>query len=1191
MMNYVPTWIPVDRLRTTLENTTQLYRQRQSDNILRQHFKTRFPAANVARTHETVASDTVWWPDGPPAIDDGITGHGGAIGFQLFAGHKTKHVFIMPVRSDEEYPKCLKEYIRKCGAPDKIWTDQAKAMTNSKQVQEILRMYHIDDGHSEPHYQNQNFAERHAQDIKRTTKTIMNATNTPAMWWLLAALYVTSLFNHLSTPTLGDRTPLELKFGQTPDVSKFMHFRWWEPVYYRDADNTEKLGRWAGIADHVGDELCWAIVTGETGQLIYRSDVRTATNPNRPNLRAEAILDLSSGEEYGQKQANENVFDPDSTIEESIKTRKFTPEELVGKYFLKEDKETGIVQRTKIVRKLENDENDRKKNIQFLLQIDKNETSVEDVMHYNDLCDIMEDQTNEINGVAEDKMWTFERIIGHQGPYKPNHPNYKGSAWNVLVDWDGYDATWEPRTIIEKTDPIAVAHYAKENNLLKKSGWKKYKRMARSIKKINTMLLRIFKAKKKRSQGPQFNYGVQLPDSKTSFQELDAQNKNTLWADAHKHEINKYNELVVFKDHGPFSHELLQKLKDEGYQHIRLIWVYDVKHDGRRRARLVAGGHTTWIRKGDSAYSSVVNLRTLRMALLLGELNGLKIMTADIVSAYLMAYTNEKIFFIAGPEFGELEGHIMTLNKAVYGLRTSGKRYHDLIYDTMKELGFKPSLADPDIYMRDAGDCYEYVCIYVDDLTLIMKEPEKLLAQIEEKGFKLKDVTTNPTVFLGGSVSRDEDGTLSWGAKRYIERSLQNLERIYGKKPIKKNVPLPENTHPEMDTSPLLDQNGIDEYQSLIGMLQWTVTLGRFDIACAVMTMSRFRTIPREGHLHLLKHIFGYLRKNPDGAIRFRTGIQNHEAHYEVIEREWEKMVYGDIKEEIPTNAPTPKGKSCRLSGWFDANLWHCFATGRSAMGQFIMVNQTPVFWSSKRQNTVETATYATEFIAGRALADEMIATRYELRMLGAPLDGPSWCFGDNESMINSSMLPEGRLMKRSIALSYHRVRECVSANILHFFHVDGKLNISDCLTKHLSHRILQGLIKPVLFWKGDTNDCGNINIHIDGKKYTLEPIKDSALEIGECQPLEIIPSFEDQFHFGSKTKTSLDHLGTEKNNTTGNFQTLLSQQGNGVSKSSLLPYKCNNVEILDAESGMVFEGYLWNDDETHIESELKYGK
>jgi endo-beta-N-acetylglucosaminidase D len=89
--------------------------------------------------------------------------------------------------------------------------------------------------------------------------------------------------------------------------------------------------------------------------------------------------------------------------------------------------------------------------------------------------------------------------------------------------------------------------------------------------------------------------------------------------------------------------------------------------------------------------------------------------------------------------------------------------------------------------------------------------------------------------------------------------------------------------------------------------------------------------------------------------------------------------------------------------------------------------------------------------------------------MMGIPIDGPSWMFGDNQSVITSSTIPHSSLNKRHNALSYHRVREAISAEILYFLHVDGKLNPSDVLTKFLAWAKFWPLIQPMLFWKGET--------------------------------------------------------------------------------------------------------------------------
>jgi hypothetical protein len=117
---------------------------------------------------------------------------------------------------------------------------------------------------------------------------------------------------------------------------------------------------------------------------------------------------------------------------------------------------------------------------------------------------------------------------------------------------------------------------------------------------------------------------------------------------------------------------------------------------------------------------------------MLAELNHLGLMDGDAGNAYLEAYTKEKVCFTAGPEFGNLEGHTMIIVKALYRLRTSGARFHQKFADTLGSLGFTPSYADPDVWMRDAGTFYEYVCVYGDDLYATPKKARFKVTQTKK---------------------------------------------------------------------------------------------------------------------------------------------------------------------------------------------------------------------------------------------------------------------------------------------------------------------------------------------------------------------------------------------------------------------------------------------------------------------------
>jgi Reverse transcriptase (RNA-dependent DNA polymerase) len=197
--------------------------------------------------------------------------------------------------------------------------------------------------------------------------------------------------------------------------------------------------------------------------------------------------------------------------------------------------------------------------------------------------------------------------------------------------------------------------------------------------------------------------------------------------------------------------------------------VFDIKHDGRHKARLVADGRLTDIPL-DSVYSGVVSLRGFRLVVFLAELNKLELWSTDIGNAYLEAYTSEKVYIIAGPEFKDREGHILTINKALYGLRSSGARWHDRFSDCIRELGFVPCKAEPDIWMRQKDNVYEYVAVYVDDLAIAMKHPKEFTDVLEKKHkFKLKE--TGPISFhLGMDFQRDKHNTMCISPAKYIEK-------------------------------------------------------------------------------------------------------------------------------------------------------------------------------------------------------------------------------------------------------------------------------------------------------------------------------------------------------------------------------------------------------------------------------------
>ena len=157
-------------------------------------------------------------------------------------------------------------------------------------------------------------------------------------------------------------------------------------------------------------------------------------------------------------------------------------------------------------------------------------------------------------------------------------------------------------------------------------------------------------------------------------------------------------------------------------------------------------------------------------------------------------------------------------------------------------------------------------------------------------------------------------------------------------------------------------------------------------------------------------------------------------------------------------------------STYKDANLYHDLITGRAVTGVLHFINQTPIDWYTKKQPTVETATYGSEFASAKVAIQQIQGLRQTLRYLGVPLEDGSHLFGDNESVVKSGSLPDSPLKKRHHRLAYHYVRESVASKAVKFFHIPGVSNPADILSKHWGYQAIWPQLQAILFWQGDTN-------------------------------------------------------------------------------------------------------------------------
>ena len=173
---------------------------------------------------------------------------------------------------------------------------------------------------------------------------------------------------------------------------------------------------------------------------------------------------------------------------------------------------------------------------------------------------------------------------------------------------------------------------------------------------------------------------------------------------------------------------------------------------------------------------------------------------------------------------------------------------------------------------------------------------------------------------------------------------------------------------------------------------------------------------------------------------------------------------YPDAVEQIPEDMPEPKGKLAKITCYVDADHARDVVTRRSVTGIVLLINNTPMVFMSKRQNTVETSTYGSELVATRMAVDLIIEQRYKLRMLGIQLEETSVMIGDNMSVVLNTTLPSSMLKKKAQACNYHRVREMIAANVLKYGHIESTENVADICTKPLGKGPFSHITQKYLF-------------------------------------------------------------------------------------------------------------------------------
>ena len=475
------------------------------------------------------------------------------------------------------------------------------------------------------------------------------------------------------------------------------------------------------------------------------------------------------------------------------------------------------------------------------------------------------------------------------------------------------------------------------------------------------------------------------------------------WKDACREELEALRKRNVF--------EMVNL--PPGRKAIKNRWVFDIKTDGRKRARLVAKGFSQIDGIDyDEIFSPVVRFETVRMLLATAALENWDISALDVKTAFLYGQLDEEIY-MEQPEGFKVRGQedkVLRLLRAIYGLKQASLAWWKELDKSFKELGFKRLYADAGLFVyRHADGTIVIVIAYVDDIIFLGKNKSLIASKKAEfmKRWECRDLGECKE-FLRMRITR-KDGKILLDQTAYLQKVLERFGMVNARFAA---TPLPAGYKPIPNEGPA-DSTIRSKYQSVIGSLLYIMLGTRPDIAYAVTKMSQFSANPSQEHLDKALYICCYLAGTSKYALVF--------------------------------NGPSNKG----LIAYTDSDWAGDPIKRRSVTGYFFKLADGIISWQSRSQKTVALSSTEAKYMALSDCSRQAIWMKTVFSEIGMPLGAIPVC-GDNQGSIFISSNPVQERRSKHIDIRYHYVREQIEDGKIKIYFVEGSHNPADLFTKNL---------------------------------------------------------------------------------------------------------------------------------------------
>ena len=494
-----------------------------------------------------------------------------------------------------------------------------------------------------------------------------------------------------------------------------------------------------------------------------------------------------------------------------------------------------------------------------------------------------------------------------------------------------------------------------------------------------------------------------------NFADAMASSEKQKWHDAMVEELSALNKNKTF--------ELVDL--PQGKHAIGALWVYKRKLDSegkiaQYKARLVARGCSQ--KRGldyEETFAPVAKMMSIRIILAVAASECFNVHQLDVNNAYLNGKIDIEIYMRQPPGFKDKDrpDAVLRLSKSLYGLKQAGRIWYEVVRGYLVESMFNQTTADPCVFIRSSKDSKLIIGLYVDDFIIVGKLPDISVFKKEISAkFSIKDLGEAKHL-VGLQVIQSELG-IYLTQSTYLRQTLD----LFGLTDCN-SVVVPILGGEDHQNGPTSADALCDArvYRGIVGKLMYAMVGTRPDIAYAVGVLGRFASAPLEKHMAMAKRALRYVAGTRDASLFFPAG-----------------------------------DGSIHLEGYTDSDWGGDKETRRSTGGYVFMVNETPVSWSSKAQQTVALSSTEAEYMAATQATKEAIWLRRLLADLGYRQEGPSPLHEDNRGAIGLAKNPIHHQRTKHIDIQHHFVRERVEAGDVELVACATANQVADIFTKAL---------------------------------------------------------------------------------------------------------------------------------------------